>query len=271
MDARITNSGTVIVIDDDVALLRALRFSLELEGYNVEVHRGDEALDPNTLPKERTCLVIDYLLPGRTGLQVLETLRARGVDLPAVIITTHAGRVVRSVAEDLNAVVVEKPLLGPELSSEIQAQLSRHARKYKEAKLAMTDPSPRLSRIILELAREPERPEGDAQERYVLVAPLTSDAHIDGEAWKMVKERCRVARESAGGKALLGTSSMSPAVAGPCTTTLPMIAMTRPGSASTPNASSRENMCPSSVITEPTSSGLSSSNPSTASLRTHPG
>lgn len=204
MDAHVVSAGTVIVIDDDVALLRALQFSLEMEGYNVESHRGGETLDPNTLPADRACLVIDYFLPGRTGLQLLEGLRARGIDLPAVIITTHAGPVLRGIAEGLGAAIVEKPLLGPELSSAIQNLLSGHAGRTKKRRPAMPDTVVPLSRIVLELAREPGRPEGDAQERYVLVAPLGEGGHIDAQAWKAVAARCRVARESASGESSLG-------------------------------------------------------------------
>lgn len=53
-----------------------------------------------------------------------------------------------------------------------------------------------LTRIVMELAREPGHPAGDPGERYTIIAPLTDDGHLDAEAWAAVKERCRVTRES---------------------------------------------------------------------------
>ena len=51
-----------------------------------------------------------------------------------------------------------------------------------------------LKRIRLELARTPEFPEGSSKHGYEFVAPLTKDNHIDADAWKKAKERCRVLR-----------------------------------------------------------------------------
>ena len=52
----------------------------------------------------------------------------------------------------------------------------------------------RLMTIRLELARDPEFPEGSAHHGYEFVAPLGGDAHIDAEAWKECRRDCRVRR-----------------------------------------------------------------------------
>jgi hypothetical protein len=51
-----------------------------------------------------------------------------------------------------------------------------------------------LMRIRLVLARTPEFPVGSSEYGYEFIAPLTADGHIDGEAWKDVKEKCSVVR-----------------------------------------------------------------------------
>jgi hypothetical protein len=51
-----------------------------------------------------------------------------------------------------------------------------------------------LMRIRLVLARTPEFPVGSSEHGYEFIGPLTSDEHIDAEAWKKVKEKCRVVR-----------------------------------------------------------------------------
>lgn len=55
-------------------------------------------------------------------------------------------------------------------------------------------PDSRLNFIRLELARTPEFPQGSSDHRYEFVAPLTTDAHIDAQAWKAVKDHCEVTR-----------------------------------------------------------------------------
>jgi FixJ family two-component response regulator len=114
----------VVIVEDDTALSGALQFSLELEGFLVDRCGSGEALLALELPTRRACLVIDQWLPGITGLDALVELRRRGVRLPAVIITTHPEDELRQAAFRAHASVVEKPLLGDSLSSEIKGLLA---------------------------------------------------------------------------------------------------------------------------------------------------
>jgi two-component system response regulator FixJ len=105
----------IVVIDDDVAVRNSLKFSLEVEGF--EVHAYAEAgtlLDEAELPR-RGCLIIDYNLPGMNGLAALDTLRRRGVAMPAILITSHPSLAVRARAAAAGVAIVEKPLLGSAL------------------------------------------------------------------------------------------------------------------------------------------------------------
>ncbi len=129
MDAQISPPPKIILVDDDAALLRALGFSLELEGFAVEKHRSSATVRRDHLPKAGACLVVDYYLPGKNGLQFLEQLRSEGVTLPAIVITSHAGPVLRNLARRVSASVVEKPLLGSELIAEIRALILTAAAK----------------------------------------------------------------------------------------------------------------------------------------------
>lgn len=119
MDMRNPAPRTVVVVDDDPELLRALRFSLELEGFAVESFADAAAAEAADLPRDHVCLIIDYFLPDKTGLELLSALRAGGVTAPAIIVTSNAGTYLRNIARGLDASVIEKPLLGPELTAEI--------------------------------------------------------------------------------------------------------------------------------------------------------
>lgn len=84
--------GPVILVDDDIAVLRSMRFLLEAEGFEVLTFRsGLELLAEPALPT-RGCFVIDYAMPGMNGLQLLDKLRDRSSTLPAILLTARVDR-----------------------------------------------------------------------------------------------------------------------------------------------------------------------------------
>jgi two-component system, LuxR family, response regulator FixJ len=115
---------TVVVIDDDAALLGALKFDLEMEGFKVEIHPAGNRVRADRLPKDNGCLVIDYRLPGLNGLELLRRLRDSGVRLPAIIITSNPTRWLHARTAGLDASIIEKPLLGDVLLSGIRSALA---------------------------------------------------------------------------------------------------------------------------------------------------
>jgi hypothetical protein len=54
-----------------------------------------------------------------------------------------------------------------------------------------------LRHIRLELARDQGHPAGSTSHRYEFIAPINRDGHIDADAWKHTRERCRVKRVAA--------------------------------------------------------------------------
>ncbi|MGL4291318.1 MAG: response regulator transcription factor, partial [Phreatobacter sp.] len=91
--------GLVIVVDDDEAVRNSLKFALELEGLEVRLYGGaDELLAGPRLPAEG-CLLIDYRMPLMTGVELVRTLRARQVKLPAILMTVDATAELRGRAQ----------------------------------------------------------------------------------------------------------------------------------------------------------------------------
>jgi two-component system, LuxR family, response regulator FixJ len=100
----------VLVIEDDEAVRKSLKFALELEGLDVRLYESasDLLLDAGLPPTG--CLVVDYYMPGMNGIDLLDALRGRAVALPAILITAKATaqmreRAARSGFRD----VIEKP------------------------------------------------------------------------------------------------------------------------------------------------------------------
>jgi FixJ family two-component response regulator len=117
---------TIYVVDDDSAVRRALAFALDLAGFTVETFESGEALLLQH-PKGAGCLVLDERLPGASGLDTLRQLRARAIDLPAILMTSHPQPACRKAAAAAGVPILEKPLEGETLISAIHQLLaSRH-------------------------------------------------------------------------------------------------------------------------------------------------
>lgn len=117
--------GVVLVIDDDPAVRGSLKFSLEIEGFDVRTYaNADELLRADDLPS-RGCLIVDYYLPGVNGLDLLRELSDRHVSLPAILITTQPTAHVRRRAHSAGVAIIEKPLLNNALSEAVRDSFSR--------------------------------------------------------------------------------------------------------------------------------------------------
>lgn len=116
---------TLVLVDDDVALRSALKFALELDGYRVQAYASGEDLLAADLPLRNACLVLDENLPGMGGLDSLEALRGREVNLPALLVTSHPGPGLRRRAGRLRVPIVEKPLLDDVLVRNIRKALGQ--------------------------------------------------------------------------------------------------------------------------------------------------
>ena len=118
-------SRTVIVVDDDAAVRHSLKFALELEGLDVRLYTGgDELLAADDFPAQG-CLVVDYHMPSMNGVELMDRLRQREVDLPAILITSTASCDLRSRAARVGFDrVLEKPLEDSSLVDSIRRALA---------------------------------------------------------------------------------------------------------------------------------------------------
>jgi len=89
--------ATVFVIDDDEPLRETLASLLEDEGLTVELYPHAEAFLESFESTRQGCLLIDAVMPGIGGLELLYHLRGSGSQLPAIMMTGH-GDVTMAVA-----------------------------------------------------------------------------------------------------------------------------------------------------------------------------
>jgi FixJ family two-component response regulator len=115
----------VFLVDDDPAVAHAVQFSFDLEGIEVRSFSDAESLlASGDLPQDG-CLVLDYHLPGADGLDLLARLRARGVRMPAVLITTNPRAHLSTRAASAGVPIIEKPLLTDALLSAVRGALTQ--------------------------------------------------------------------------------------------------------------------------------------------------
>ncbi|MEX6508602.1 response regulator [Jiella sp. M17.18] len=111
----------ILVVDDDEAVRESLKFSLELEGVEVGLCQAGQELFSHPRLAAAKCLVLDFKMPDIDGIGVLQTLRERGITLPAILITGHATAALRQRAAEAGAIdVLQKPLLGTVLFDSIR-------------------------------------------------------------------------------------------------------------------------------------------------------
>lgn len=113
----------ILVVDGDPALRSSLEFILNIEGYAVRAYANGRALLDDTDLPACGCLVIDHRLTDIDGLKVVSALRARSVQLPAILIATNPNRALQLRALEANVTIVEKPLITGTLFQRIDAVL----------------------------------------------------------------------------------------------------------------------------------------------------
>ena len=118
----------ILVVEDEQSLALLLSYNLEAEGFTVDrVERGDEAeLRLTEVPPD--LVILDWMLPGVSGLEICRRLRAREATrtLPVIMLTARGeeGERVRGLSVGADDYVV-KPFSVPELMARVRALLRR--------------------------------------------------------------------------------------------------------------------------------------------------
>lgn len=138
---------TVYLVDDDDAVRDALRLLLGTVGLHVRDFGDGPALLSGLDPLDVGCLLLDIRMPQISGLQLQDTLRAQGVDLPILIMTGHANvelcrRAFRQGAVDF----LEKPIDETVLLEAVQRAIHTHLRQRRHL-AASEEARERLARL----------------------------------------------------------------------------------------------------------------------------
>jgi DNA-binding response OmpR family regulator len=116
----------VLVVEDERKLAQVLSSALQDEHYEVVVAATGEDGFYRANAELFDLVVLDLMLPGRSGLEILQTLRERHIETPVLILTARDGIDDRVLGLDLGADdYLVKPFALPELLARIRALLRR--------------------------------------------------------------------------------------------------------------------------------------------------
>jgi two-component system copper resistance phosphate regulon response regulator CusR len=127
----------VMVIEDDRKVASFIQTGLQQEGYAVDVLHEGSGAGEQARAVDYDAVVLDLMLPGRSGFQVLRDIRSRKAELPVLILTAKDSLDERVAGLDAGADdYMAKPFALAELSARLRALLRRGAPRESVLRVA---------------------------------------------------------------------------------------------------------------------------------------
>jgi two-component system alkaline phosphatase synthesis response regulator PhoP len=149
----------LLLVEDDTTLRRALTFNLTREGYDVSAAANGEAALEAARNEHLDLVLLDVMLPGMSGVEVLRVLRREGIATPVIILSAKGDEIDRVVGLKVGADdYIAKPFSRPELLARIEAVLRRHRR---EAEAPERHERLVFDRVEIDVSRREVRVDGE--------------------------------------------------------------------------------------------------------------
>jgi FixJ family two-component response regulator len=91
------SQATVIVVDDDASIRRALGREIQILGFDVKVFQSAEELLVSDPPADNACLLLDVYLPGMSGIELCRSMAASGRHLPTILMSGRDDQATRQM------------------------------------------------------------------------------------------------------------------------------------------------------------------------------
>jgi len=152
----------LLIVEDDSTLRQALSFNFTREGYEVTaVADGESALEAARTGR-LDLILLDVMLPGMSGVEVLRVLRREGIATPVIVLTAKGDEIDRVVGLKVGADdYVTKPFSRPELLARIEAVLRRQRRSTSDADEPVQREVLTFGRVQIDATRREVTVDGD--------------------------------------------------------------------------------------------------------------
>ena len=169
-------SARILIVEDEPAIALGLRDDLELEGYRVEVADDGNAAVDLACAEPFDLVLLDVMLPGKSGYDVCREIRGKKPHLPIIMLTARSHEAEKVLGLEMGADdYVTKPFSPLELRARIKALL-RRSRSSQPTSYA-------FSSLVVNLERmevlDGERPiELTSLEFRLLTALIQNSGHV---------------------------------------------------------------------------------------------
>ncbi|MCE3266407.1 MAG: DNA-binding response regulator [Solirubrobacterales bacterium] len=117
--------GHILVVDDEPSVRESVGYALEQEGFQVTLAEDGEDAEGRLSGSEFDLLVLDIMMPGKSGLDICREVRARSA-VPIILLTAKDAEVDKVVGLEVGADdYMTKPFSVRELLGRVRAQLRR--------------------------------------------------------------------------------------------------------------------------------------------------
>lgn len=116
--------GRVLLIEDEPNIIEAVSFILSRDGWTVHTHEDGETAVARVRALPPDLVILDVMLPGRSGFDILRDLRGRAEtrDLPVMMLTARGQAKDRDLAMELGATMfMTKPFSNAEVLENVRS------------------------------------------------------------------------------------------------------------------------------------------------------
>ena len=150
----------VLVVEDDRAIVEGLTTALRAEGYDVESAMDGRRGFEQATSSNANLLILDVMLPGMSGLEILKKLRDNGSTLPIILLTAKGEEDDRVLGLELGADdYVTKPFSVRELMARVRSALRRAQLRARTSQKSYA-----FGNVVVDFRRQGVKKDGRAVE-----------------------------------------------------------------------------------------------------------
>lgn len=116
----------ILIVEDEAPMLQGLKDNLEFEGYEVDTANEGNAGHDKVLNNQYDLVVLDVMLPNKSGFDICKAARKNGIETPIILLTAKGEEIDKVLGLELGADdYITKPFSLRELLARIKAILRR--------------------------------------------------------------------------------------------------------------------------------------------------